>query len=142
MAVQALEIAKSALIAQRAAMEISSHNVANAETPGYVRQTASLSSIAGNTGAGGEAGGIGNGVELTRVLRSQDACLTVQINAQTASKGRDQVLADTLGRHRLGARRHVQRLRKAGGEPDAADGSRRCDRALPHGGRDDRAAPE
>ena len=97
MSVQALEIAKSALVAQRAAIEVSSHNVANADTPGYVRQIADLSPIAGNTWAGSEVGGIGNGVELTRVLRCQDACLTVQINAQTASKGRDQVLADTLG---------------------------------------------
>ena len=96
MAVQALGIAKSALIAEQAALNISSQNVANAETPGYVRETANLSPIVGNTRAGGEVGGIGNGVELTSVLRSQDACLTVQINAQTASQGRDQVIADTL----------------------------------------------
>jgi flagellar hook-associated protein 1 FlgK len=96
MGVQSLETAKTALIAFQAAIDVSSHNVANAQTEGYVRQTAELSSIPGNTLAGSEVGGIGGGVELTNVQRMTDNLLSVQINAQTANQSRDQVVSDAL----------------------------------------------
>jgi flagellar hook-associated protein 1 len=97
MPIQALEIAKSALIAHRAAMAVSGKNVANASTAGYVRRRADLSVISGNGLAGSEAGGIAGGVALTGVQRLQDDLLAEQINAQTARKASAEAQSNALG---------------------------------------------
>ena len=42
-----ISIALRALQAQQASLDVTSHNVANANTPGFSRQTAVLSALAG-----------------------------------------------------------------------------------------------
>jgi flagellar hook-associated protein 1 FlgK len=65
-----LSVAKEALLAQRGAIDIISHNIANVNTPGYSKQTAILSSIAGSPNTGKV---FGRGVSLDEILRNTDS---------------------------------------------------------------------
>ncbi len=89
-----LEIARSALATSRAALEIAGHNVANANTPGYVRQRlrlAPLSSAYTFNAAGG-------GVTVAGIDRLRDQCLETQINHQEGRLGRESSLTASLQR--------------------------------------------
>lgn len=73
-----LSTAKNALNAQTMVLNVISHNVANANTEGYSRQTATLTAL--SSGSTSSAFGysstgvvIGNGVEVTSVARSRSA---------------------------------------------------------------------
>lgn len=90
MSLRLLNIARTALFAHRGALEVVGHNVANAETPGYLRQRPVLHSI---PGAGGEAGG---GVELARVGLLRDEMLATQLRHESGSLGRDRALRQAL----------------------------------------------
>lgn len=96
MSFQALEIARTALAASRAAIDISSQNVANANTPGYVRQRAVLTPVASTTSDPSVTTGIGVTVETVERLRDQ--CLEAQINHQQGQYGREKAQADSLSR--------------------------------------------
>ena len=61
------EIGKSALLASRRAMDVTSHNVANASTPGYSRQEAVLEPIIQR-----EAVVSGMGVKVSQIRRLRD----------------------------------------------------------------------
>ena len=65
-----LSVAKEALLAQRGAIDIVSHNIANVNTPGYSKQTAILSAIAGSPYTGKV---FGRGVSLDEILRNTDS---------------------------------------------------------------------
>lgn len=67
---EALSIAASSLDAERAAMAATSENVANAQTPGYVAETAQIGAL-----PGGDNLGIGDGVEVTTVSQATNALL-------------------------------------------------------------------
>ena len=64
-----LGIARSALLAQKRAMEVTANNVANAQTPGYSRQRLEMESAPGIRTADGL---IGRGVTTGRVTRTRD----------------------------------------------------------------------
>lgn len=71
-----LNIASNALKTQTAVLNVTAHNVANAETPGYSRQTVVVSSIADQSSRGLRSSStlsIGNGVEAREVMRSRFA---------------------------------------------------------------------
>ena len=68
---QAMSIAASSLNAERVAMTATSENVANAQTPGYVDETAQISTL-----PGGDSLGVGDGVEVTGVSQATNAMLT------------------------------------------------------------------
>lgn len=69
-----LNISRNALNAQTAVLNVTAHNVANANTPGYSRQTVLLSSISDNSSRGMTSTGvlrIGSGVEAKTVARAR-----------------------------------------------------------------------
>lgn len=70
----ALTIAMSGLRANQAAMSIVSSNVANAQTPGYVAQSANQSTVA--------SGGIGAGVRVDGVDRQLDKFIQSQLRTE------------------------------------------------------------
>jgi len=91
MSVRLINIAKSALFAQRAALEVIGHNAANVETAGYVRQRPVLSAIPG--AVSGEAGG---GVELVDIEMLRDTLLATQIRGETGTLGQERATRESL----------------------------------------------
>lgn len=65
---QALGIGLSALEADTTVMSTLSENVANAQTPGYVDETAALAALPGSNG-------VGSGVEVTSIAQATNAML-------------------------------------------------------------------
>ncbi|MCR4427037.1 MAG: flagellar basal body protein, partial [Firmicutes bacterium] len=53
-----LETARRALNAQRLAMDVTAHNIANANTPGYSRQRATMSAVPPVPGPNQPGGGV------------------------------------------------------------------------------------
>lgn len=97
-----LTVASQALAAQQQALEVSSHNVANANTPGYSRQRAELVasppySYPGR-GASALAGQQGTGAEVARISRLRDAFTDHQIRGEQARLGDAQTRSETLQR--------------------------------------------
>lgn len=83
---QALSTAMSGLRANQAALSLVSSNVANAETPGYVRKTANQVQMA--TGAGG--------VQTIGVNRALDEYIQAQLRTETSGASYARVRADFL----------------------------------------------
>ena len=86
-----LDIATRALRTQQTLVDISNQNVANANTPGYSRQTAELKASAAypipvfsQTGLGQ----LGTGVEITQISRARDTFLDGQVRNQLSAQGR------------------------------------------------------
>src|ERR1700739_2488256 len=75
-----MSIGMRAMFANYASMQTTGHNIANAQTPGYSRQTVELATSGGQSSG---AGFFGKGVDVVTVQRASDAFLTTQ--AQTAS---------------------------------------------------------
>jgi flagellar hook-associated protein 1 len=86
-----LNTALSGLRAAQQQLDIAAHNVANASTPGYSRQRATI--VAAPPFAlpafnrSGLPGQLGTGVQIVSVSRIRDAFLDVQINQQQAGAG-------------------------------------------------------
>lgn len=68
---QALSIGVSSLNADRTAIDATSENVANVQTPGYVREGAQLTAL-----PGGDTLGVGDGVTVTTVAQATSALLS------------------------------------------------------------------
>lgn len=87
-----VEIARRALSAQQRAVDITGHNIANANTKGYSRQVASLKATDGYTLAGFDrptaAGLIGTGVDLDSIERMRDGFVDLQIRKESLAQGR------------------------------------------------------
>ena len=75
----ALSIAMSGLRANQAAMSLVSSNVANAETPGYVRKT--LDQVTTNSGP------YGSNVQIVGVNRELDQYIQAQLRTETSGAG-------------------------------------------------------
>src|SRR3982074_3119839 len=75
----ALSIAMSGLRANQAAMALVSSNVANAETPGYVRKT--LDQVTTNSGSHG------SDVRIVGVNRELDQYIQAQLRTETSGAG-------------------------------------------------------
>ena len=71
-----LNIAKEALFAQKTAIDVVSHNIANVNTPGYTRQSALLEAKSSM-----RLGGVmlGRGVEIDDVIRHSDAFIETRL---------------------------------------------------------------
>jgi flagellar hook-associated protein 1 FlgK len=72
----ALSIAMAGLRANQAAMALVSSNVANAETPGYVKK--SVDQVTTNTGS------VGSGVNIVGINRELDAYVQAQLRTETS----------------------------------------------------------
>lgn len=90
-----LEMAKSTLLTQQAAIQVVGHNVANAQTDGYVRQVPVLEPIPGAT-KGPLGSTIGNGAKLGAVKRLQNSFLAVQQDRHMALLGYESARYDIL----------------------------------------------
>ena len=89
--ISALNIAATALAANRIAMDVSANNVANASTPGYSRQRA----IVGDLVKGGGAGA--NGVGIESIRRNASELIERQRRTTSTSLAQAQSLGGYLG---------------------------------------------
>ncbi|MUG68085.1 flagellar hook-associated protein FlgK [Paenibacillus campinasensis] len=95
-----LEVGKRGLIAQQAAINTSGHNVTNANTPGYSRQTTRL--VASNPIAfpgmqrSEAAGQLGMGVEAESITRVRDYLLDIEYRNQNTNLATWVVQQETL----------------------------------------------
>jgi flagellar hook-associated protein 1 FlgK len=84
----------ASLSAQRAAAAVASHNLQNANTPGYARQRANLEAVVPADFVGG--GFIGRGVRLASVTQARDRFLEAQVPGSLGSASRSAAEADAL----------------------------------------------
>jgi flagellar hook-associated protein 1 FlgK len=77
----ALDIARWSLYSSQLAIEVMGHNIANANTPGYSRQSLQVQA---NTPITMGPGQIGTGVKATEVIRNYDAFITKQVALKTS----------------------------------------------------------
>ncbi len=97
-----LEIGKRSIMAQQIALEVTGHNVANANTPGYTRQLASLQAtrphytpgLTGDT----RAGQMGTGIEVAEIERIRDAFLDAQVRKESKTSGYWEAVYDSLAK--------------------------------------------
>ena len=88
-----MSIGMRAMFANYASMQTTGHNIANAQTPGYSRQTVDLQTSGGqNTGAGF----FGKGVDVVTVRRASDAFLTSQSQAASSMAAMDDARSSNL----------------------------------------------
>jgi len=98
MSLQILETARSALAAMQVAMEVASQNVANANTPGYIRQRVQLTPLPLYHAFSSGFNVVGGGVTAAQIQRLRNQCLEAQIQHQTGQLGWQQAWAETLQR--------------------------------------------
>jgi flagellar hook-associated protein 1 len=89
-----LLIALSALTSQQRAMQVTSHNIANAATPGYARQRAELTTPGADTGD--RPGPSGRGVMIEAIRRVSDAVMTERLRGAQSEAGRLDTLVTNL----------------------------------------------
>lgn len=80
-----LEIGKRALLAQQLSLNITGHNIANVNTPGYTRQQAILSS---NQPLTMPFGSVGTGVDISNIRRIRSLFLDQQMRGETQKLGK------------------------------------------------------
>lgn len=81
--------ATSGIAAQQKALDVTSHNIANANTAGYTRQRVQMeaTSPSGVSIDGTTKGMVGTGVNVTDVQRIRDSFLDYQVRDETSIKG-------------------------------------------------------
>jgi flagellar hook-associated protein 1 FlgK len=99
---QGLQTALSGLLANQEALDVTGHNIANAQTPGYSRETAVLETkpplvIAALSPTNGEGARLGTGVGVQSIVRIRSSYLDAQFRAQNASLGAAGTSAEVLG---------------------------------------------
>lgn len=77
-----LSIAKTALLTQQMAIEVTSHNVANVNTPGYSRQQLVMEP---NNSVPVRVGQIGTGVQSQAIIQYHDKFMTAKVNQKTST---------------------------------------------------------
>ncbi|MHA7816862.1 MAG: flagellar hook-associated protein FlgK [Pseudohaliea sp.] len=90
-----LNTSLSGLQAAQRALATTSHNIANAATPGFSRQRVDLGTREPEFAG---VGYLGTGVEVTDVRRIYDAFLSEEVRAGTAGEARLTVFSDLAGR--------------------------------------------
>jgi flagellar hook-associated protein 1 FlgK len=89
-----IETALRGLLAQQQALDLTGHNITNANTPGYTRETANMQTTLPVQVAPGIQ--LGTGVDVTSIQRIRDSFLDVQLRAQTMLQGSAQAKQDGL----------------------------------------------
>ena len=90
-----LNTSLSGMLAFQRALDVTSHNIANANTPGYSRQVANFTARPG-TGSG--VGYIGSGTQIASIERMYDAMQTEQLRTTTTGYSRFNTLNNLSGR--------------------------------------------
>ena len=85
----ALNIGRSGLVANQAALEVAGNNLANVATPGYTRQSTVLRAATPIEISPGNF--LGTGVRIQSIIRNIDAALEGRLNTATS----DQSAAET-----------------------------------------------
>ena len=88
-----MNLAGNALLTQQKAINVTGHNIANVNTPGYSRQKLMLEN---KTPVQSSVGPMGTGVEAVSVERVYDRFLGVQINSESESLGRWETKKNSL----------------------------------------------
>lgn len=82
-----LELARRALETQQYALDITGHNIANANTQGYTRQIANMKSTTPDTiNSLGHSLSVGTGVTLENITRARDAFVDRQYRWETSKQ--------------------------------------------------------
>ena len=90
-----LDIGRTALLAQKAAIDVTGENIANVNTPGYSRQTPVLTTTPVDPY---QYPPVGTGVMISSIQRTVDRFIQGQINTATSTGGEQSVLQDALNR--------------------------------------------
>lgn len=90
-----LDIGRSALAAQTAAIGVTGENISNVNTPGYSRQRAILETAPFDPS---HFPAVGNGVVVASVQRTYDRFLQTQINSANSASGEQNTLQTALQR--------------------------------------------
>lgn len=95
-----LEMGRRALSAQQRALDVTGHNIANANTAGYTRQEAVLRATMPYTvpafNCPVAAGQLGTGVEVGQIRRIQDSYINTQIRSENRAAGDWEARNNTL----------------------------------------------
>lgn len=83
-------IAKRGMSVQQKSIDVTSHNIANANTVGYSRQRATIVTTTPYTVQGG-VGQIGTGAEISKIERIRDTFLDYQVRNETTILGKYQI---------------------------------------------------
>lgn len=87
-----LNIAKRGMSSQQASINVTSHNIANANTEGYTRQRVNLVSSRPFASPSmtnvAEPGQMGTGVDIASIDRIRNTFLDYQVRAETSNKGK------------------------------------------------------
>lgn len=86
-----IEIGRRALQAQQTALQVTSHNIANANTPGYARQTVDLTNVGSLPGSV-----VGSGVDVGSVVSQRNTFLDAQARVEQQVLGRWQAMERAL----------------------------------------------
>ena len=86
-----IEIGRRALQAHQTALQVTSHNIANANTPGFSRRRIDL-----ETADAGTAGGVGSGVDAVAVVRLRSRFLDSQMRVEQQLLGRWEAIEESL----------------------------------------------
>jgi len=89
----ALNTAASAIKAQQQAIDVISHNIANVNTPGYARQSATLATLSPDSRGSFQ---FGRGVQLTGIQRAVDPFLNRSLNTNSNQLAFSQTLEQGL----------------------------------------------
>ncbi len=79
-----LNVARNAMNAQQAAVQVASQNISNAQTDGYTRERIELTAAVPTTYPWGT---VGNGVSIADVTRTRDALLDTSFRSESADAG-------------------------------------------------------
>lgn len=89
------DIGKSALFASQTALNVTSHNIANVNTPGYTRKSLILEVLSPSIKSGGF---LGQGVRVVGIKRYYDNFIEHQLLGQYQNYGRSIAISQTLGK--------------------------------------------
>jgi len=83
------------MLAFQRALDVTGHNIANANTPGYTRQVAEFAT---RVGQGNGNGYVGAGTKITTIKRVYDALLVSQLRTSVTGQSRFNTLGSLAGR--------------------------------------------
>ncbi len=91
-----INIALKGMMAQQSSLNVTSHNISNANTPGFTRQNAVLETSIPISGLTHGAGQLGSGVEVTEIRRIRENFVDYQIRNESSKQGTWEGINDTL----------------------------------------------
>ena len=91
----ALNISLTGMRAFQRALQVTSHNIANANTPGYSRQVAEFTA---RIGGGSGSTYVGGGTQISTIKRMYDALLVEQLRISATGQARFSALNSLAGR--------------------------------------------